>query len=204
LSEPSDICLTIADPDHYYIVSNRGSIGETDNHGKVLRRTKYDGSDYEAICTKDNQIYAFDESARRIDVIDEKDFKVRKSVYVHFAGGRNKSFEGLTYVPSEKKFIATIEKPAMVYELDEQLHVISQMETKQFGELSAVTYYKNYLWFLSDEGHCVMKVNPADYSIEKTWKLPVINPEGIAFDKDGNLLILSDDMAMLFKFKMDL
>ena len=79
IQEPSDICLTTDDPSHYYIVSNRGQIVETDSNGKVLRQTKWDGSDYEAICTKDNMIYAVDESMRRIDVFTESDFKLKKS-----------------------------------------------------------------------------------------------------------------------------
>lgn len=202
LAEPSDICLTTANPSHYYIVSNRGSIAETDSNGKILRHTKYDGSDYESVCVKDNMIYAFDESLRRIDVLNESDFKLKKSMVVPFAGGRNKGFEGLTYIPSEKKFITVIEKPAMIYELNEQLQIINQLQLKQFTELSAVTYYNNYLWFLSDENHEVMQVKPDDYSIIDRWKIPVINPEGICFDANGSLLIVSDDMSELFKFKM--
>jgi uncharacterized protein YjiK len=202
ISEPSDICLTSDNPSHYYIVSNRGSIAETDSNGKVLRKSKRDGSDYEAVCVKDHMIYAIDESLRRVDVINESDFKVRKSMVLHFAGGRNKAFEGLTYIPSQKKFITATETPVIVFELNEQLQVINQIQLKQFRELSALTYHDNYLWFLSDEDHEVMKVDPADYSIVKRWSIPVINPEGICFDEQGNLLIVSDDMEELFKFKI--
>jgi uncharacterized protein YjiK len=147
-------------------------------------------------------IYAIDESLRRVDVINESDFKVRKSMVLHFAGGRNKAFEGLTYIPSQKKFITATETPVIVFELNEQLQVINQIQLKQFRELSALTYHDNYLWFLSDEDHEVMKVDPADYSIVKRWSIPVINPEGICFDEQGNLLIVSDDMEELFKFKI--
>ena len=202
IAEPSDICLTTQDPSHYYIVSNRGCIAETDSTGKILRQTKYDGSDYEAICVKDNMIYALDESLRRIDVLMESDFKIKKSLYLNYAGARNKGFEGLVYIPEKKKFIAVIEKPAMIVELNEQLQVTNQLLLKQFSELSSITYHDNYLWLLGDEQHLVMKVNPDDYSIVKSWNIPVINPEGICFDANGNLLIVSDDMSELFKFKM--
>ena len=201
IQEPSDICLTTADPSHYYIVSNRGQIAETDSNGKVIRQTKWDGSDYEAICTKDNMIYAVDESMRRIDVFTESDFKLKKSMYLNYSGARNKGIEGITWVPDQKKFVCIIEKPAMVIELNEQLQVINQMLVKQFFELSSITYHDHYLWFLGDEQHLVQKVNPEDYSIVAKWNIPVINPEGICFDRSNNLLIVSDDMSELFKFK---
>jgi uncharacterized protein YjiK len=202
IAEPSDICLSPTDPSHFYIVSNRGCIAETDSSGKILRQTKYDGSDYEGICIKDNMIYALDESLRRVDILNESDFKLKKSVYINYSGARNKGFEGIVYMPDQKKFIAVIEKPAMIFELNEQLQVLSATRYKQFYELSSVTYHDHFLWLLGDEQHLVMKVNPEDYSIVNSWNLPVINPEGICFDKDNNLLIVSDDMSELFKFKM--
>lgn len=202
IDEPSDICLTSANPGHYYIVSNRGSIAETDSNGKVVRHTQWDGSDYEAICTKDNMIYAVDESMRRIDIMDESNFKLKKSVYLNYTGARNKGIEGLIYLPDQKKFIAVIEKPAMLIEMNEQLQVTSQTLMKQFFELSSITYHDHFLWLLGDENHEVMKVNPDDYTIVQRWSLPVVNPEGICFDASGNLLIVSDDMATLFKFRI--
>ncbi|MDB5284673.1 MAG: hypothetical protein JWO06_3748 [Bacteroidota bacterium] len=202
ISEPSDICLSARDPSHYYIVSNRGCLAETDSTGKVIRKTQYDGSDYEAVCVKDNMIYALDESLRRLDIMTESDFKIKKSLFLNYSGSRNKGFEGLVYIPGQKKFVAVIEKPATIVEMNDQMQVTNQLQLKQFHELSSVTYYNNFLWLLSDEDHEVLKVNPDDYSILGRWKLPVINPEGICFDNDGNLLIVSDDMSELFKFKI--
>jgi uncharacterized protein YjiK len=204
VAEPSDICQTTADPSHFYIVSNRGYLVETDSSGKIIiRSTKWDGgSDYEAICVKDNMIYAMDESLRRVDIMNESDFKIKKSLYFNYNGPRNKGFEGLTYIPSEKKFIAVIEKPAMIWEFNEQFQILNQYKPKQFYELSSVTYHDGFLWFLGDEAHKVYKCDPSDYSIIQQWNIPVDNPEGIVFDKDNNLVIVSDDLAMMFKFKI--
>src|SRR5580704_10180912 len=95
VAEPSDICLTTKDPSHYYVVSNRGYIAELNNDGKMVRQTKWDGgSDYEGICIKDGMIYAMDESLRRIDIMNESDFKIKKNVYLTYLGPRNKGFEG--------------------------------------------------------------------------------------------------------------
>jgi hypothetical protein len=46
----------------------------------------------------------------------------------------------------------------------------------------------------------LIKVNPDTYDVIQKWSLPVINPEGLAFDKDGNLLITCDDMQRLYYF----
>lgn len=202
IPEPSDICLSTIDPSHYYIVSNRGCIAETDSNGKILRHTPFDGSDYEGVCIKDNMIYAMDESMRRIDMINQSDFSLHRSYYLNYSGARNKGFEGLVYMPDRKLFVAVVEKPAIVMELNEQLQVVSQTQMRQFFELSSVTYHDKFLWFLSDENHEVMKVNPDNFAILKRWNLPVNNPEGICFDTNNNLLIVSDDMSELFKFKI--
>lgn len=202
MAEPSDICLTTADPSHYYVVGNRGQLAETDSTGYVLRHTRTDGSDYEAVCVKDGLIYAIDESLRRLDVFDEKTFEVKKSILIPYGGARNKGFEGLVYVPSKKAFITVVEKPAAIVELNDQLQIIGQIKLNAFRELSSVTYHDNFLWLLSDEDHMVMKVNPEDFSVVDKWVIPTTNPEGICFDANGNLLIVSDDMATLFKFKI--
>ena len=202
IDEPSDICMSSDDPSHFYIVGNRGNICLVDSNGNVLSKTKQDGGDYEACCVKDHQLYVMDESMRRIYVMDEKDLKIRKTMQVAYSGGRNKGFEGITYIPSQKKFILVIEKPAIIIELNEQLQVINEMRPKGLWELSAVTYHDNFLWLLSDEGHKVMKVNPDGYDIVDQWNIPVVNPEGITFDANGNLLIVSDDMGKLYKFKI--
>jgi uncharacterized protein YjiK len=202
IDEPSDICISSEDPNHFFIVGNRGTLAEVDENGKVLRHTKQDGSDYEAVCVKDNMIYAIDESLRRVDLIDPKDFTVKKDYFLSFAGARNKAFEGITYNPNTKHFIAIIEKPGVIMELNEDFQLLSMKHSKKFRELSSITFHDNFLWLLSDEDHTVMKVNPTDYSVIDEWMIPVINPEGIVFDKEGNLVIVSDDEGTLYKFKI--
>ena len=71
IDEPSDICHSSIDPTHYIVVGNRGSLCEIDENGKTIRSTQNNGSDYEACCTKDGQLYVVDESVRRVDLVDE-------------------------------------------------------------------------------------------------------------------------------------
>jgi uncharacterized protein YjiK len=202
IDEPSDICMTSDDPSHFYVVGNRGNIAVIDSNGNVISNSKQNGSDYEGCCVKDHQLYVFDESFRRISVMDETTGKTKKNMVVPYMGARNKAYEGITYNPIEKKFIAVIEKPATIYELNEQLQVTNEIRFKGAWELSAVTYHDHFLWLLSDESHKVMKVNPDTYDVVDQWTIPVVNPEGISFDANGNLLIVSDDLGKLYKFKI--
>jgi uncharacterized protein YjiK len=202
IDEPSDISISNGNPTHFFVVGNRGTLAEIDDNGHVLRHTRPDGSDYEAVCVKDNMIYAIDESLRRVDVIDTADFKVKKNYFIPFAGARNKSYEGLTYNPKSKRFVTVIEKPGVIVELNEDMQIVGQTYSKKFRELSSITYYDGFMWLLSDEDHRIMKANATDYSVIDEWEIPVINPEGIAFDNAGNILIMSDDEATLYKFKI--
>ena len=68
-------------------------------------------------------------------------------------------------------------------------------------DISAATFYKDHLWLLGDEDMTVYKLNPKNYQVLNSLKLPVVNPEGLTFDTNGNLLILSDDMQLLYYFK---
>ena len=75
-----------------------------------------------------------------------------------------------------------------------------QFQIEKINDMSSACYYNHKLWLLSDEDHTVFKMNPDDYTIEKKFSVPVYNPEGICFDEDGTMRIVSDDMHRLFVF----
>jgi hypothetical protein len=39
-----------------------------------------------------------------------------------------------------------------------------------------------------------------NYEIEKTWDINILNPEGFCFDENNNLIVISDDLEMLYNF----
>jgi sugar lactone lactonase YvrE len=53
---------------------------------------------------------------------------------------------------------------------------------------------------LSDDDRTVLKVNPTNYEVVSKWIVPIINPEGIAFNAEGKLIIVSDDRKMIYYF----
>ncbi len=199
VEEPSDICLS-SDLQSYFVVGNRGGIIQMDSTGKVLMKKTSDGSDYEAVALFKDKLLVVDESYRRIDVYNPTNFLKEKSVLLQDGGARNQSFEGITYLPTQHKIILITEKPVRIIELNEDLQIISDNLAPQFKELSSATWANNKLFLLSDEEEEIYEVDSNNYSKLKTFKVPILNPEGLAFDKNGKLLIVSDDRQTLYTF----
>jgi len=198
IGEPSGICIT--DNKQYFVVSDDGYFYEIDTNGKVLRSEML-GMDLEDACAVGNNLYVMDESLRRVYVLDAQTWKLKATHTINYNGGRNLGFESITYIPEKKHFIIITEKqPILLMETDENFNVLNEVEIKDISDISSATYYNQKLWLLSDEDHTVFKVSPDDFSVEKKWNIPIYNPEGICFDNDGTMRIVSDDCQRLYIF----
>jgi len=198
--EPSDIC-TAANPQQYYVVGNRGELSLVDSMGKSLLTVDNAGADYEGICRVDKLLYVVDETYRRVDVYDAANLKRSYSVTLNDHGGLNQSFEGITHDPITNNFYVITEKPVVLHQYNSDW-----METKVFSDLgikeaSSITIYNGFLWVLSDEKMEVYKVDLNTFQIVSRHKINVLNPEGICFDKNGNMIIMSDDRQTQYTFK---
>jgi uncharacterized protein YjiK len=198
IAEPSGICVT-ADQ-HYFIASDDGILYEIDKDGKVLR-SRMLGMDLEDICAIGTDLYIMDESLRRVYVLDENTWKQKAMHHINYNGPRNKGFESITYIPEKKHFIVITEKnPILLMETDENFNVINEVQIDHINDMSSATYYNHKLWLLSDEDHTVFKVNPDDFTIENKFNVPIFNPEGICFNDDGTMRVVSDNMQRLYIF----
>lgn len=204
VTEPSDICINPLNTDNFYIVSDNGYLYETDKEGKILRTANFYGIDTEAVFAKDDKVYVVQEFSRKITVLDAKNLEVIKNKRVDYGGGRNKAFEAFTFNEAKNVFIVITEKdPIVLFELDENLNVVNELDLKTIArDISAATYHDNFLYLLSDEDRTVFKLDPTSYKILEEMIVPIINPEGIAFDKNNNLVIASDDLKKIFYFNL--
>ncbi|MGK4567529.1 SdiA-regulated domain-containing protein [Flavobacterium sp. 3HN19-14] len=202
IPEPSDVCFR-PDGKSMFIVSDNGFLFETDTEGKIIRKADYAGLDNEAVYVDEKYVYAVEEVTRKIKIFDVNTLKLERTVNLPYSGGRNKGYEALTFNKAKNKFVILTEKdPVYLFELDADLKVVNEINMSKIArDISAATYYNNALWLLSDEDMTVFKLDPNTYEVLAKWKVPIINPEGIAFDKSGNLLIQSDDMKRLYFFK---
>ena len=200
VKEPSDICLSPSG-NSFYIVSDNGVLYETDLNGKILREAAETGYDFEAVYSDENYVYVADEMTRKIHLYSHSDLKLEKTIRVPYSGGRNQAYESLTWNKTKKRLILITEyNPTWIFELDEDFKVVNEIKFKNARDISAATWHDGYLWFLSDEDRTVMKIDPETYKVVDSWLIPVINPEGIAFTKEGQLVIASDDLEKLFYF----
>jgi uncharacterized protein YjiK len=115
--------------------------------------------------------------------------------------GRNKGYEGITYNGTKGVFLLATEKdPSFIFELDQTWHSNNEIDFKGLGDVSAITFYDGKIYVLSDESHQLWMCDALTYKPIRKFYLPIINPEGVAFDKSGNLYIVSDDRAILYHF----
>lgn len=200
VTEPSDICLNPHNPKHYFVASDDGYLHEMNREGKITRTADFKGLDVEAVCMMGDDLLVVEEFTRKINVFDSKTLELKRSIVIPYGGGRNKGYEAIAYNPLKDVVVLTTEKsPSWIFELDKNLNVVNQFEIKISRDISAATFYNDHLWLLSDEDRTVFKLNEK-YEVIQSWIVPVINPEGMAFDEDGTLLILSDNMQRLYFF----
>jgi uncharacterized protein YjiK len=199
IPEPSDVCLS-ADGNHLYIVSDNGYLYKTDKNGKILQKATFTGIDFEGVYATETTVFVSDEAVRKIHHFSADDLSFQKSAIVSYQGGRNKGFESITYHQQRNVFVLVTEKdPILIREYDADFKLKAEYPFKHTRDISAATWHDNHIWFLSDEDRLIMKLNPKNYEVLASWKIPVINPEGIAF-VDDKLIILSDDLEKMYVF----
>ncbi|MCS6819574.1 MAG: SdiA-regulated domain-containing protein, partial [Chitinophagales bacterium] len=176
---------------------------QTDDKGTILRKAPHSGLDFEGVTVDENYVYVVEEMTRTIILFDKKNLEKTGIRRIAYHGARNKGYESIAYNEAKKCFVLITERdPIWIHELDENFLVKNEVRFKNASDISAATFYNGKLYLLSDENHAVFQVNPMDYTVEKIFKLNVINPEGICFSPNGVMKILSDDMAMLFDYRL--
>lgn len=199
--EPSDICYNPVS-DTFFIVSDDGILSETGHDGKTIRKINQTDTDFEAVYCDDHAVYAVDETHRNIWQYDLITLKPIRTLNIPYSGGRNRGYEAFTANKTKNLHLIFTEKnPAWLFELDNDFKIVNQVDISGLAaDIAAATYHGKFLWLLSDEDMAVLKLDPITYEVVGKWKLPLINPEGIAFDKDGRMLITCDDMQRLYYF----
>jgi uncharacterized protein YjiK len=203
VQEPSDLIYSPISQT-FFVASDNGYLAEIDKKGNLLQKSEVFGIDFEGICLHNNQIIAVDETPRMFYRL-ERDFSVIHQKRINYSGGRNKGFESIAFHPLKKTFLTATEKdPSILFELDTLFNVLGEKRLPfRIGDISALAYHENFLWILSDEDRTLYKCHIENFSLQKSFLLPIINPEGLAFDEKGDLYICSDDMEKMYVFSKD-
>lgn len=201
IPEPSDITLSRTG-NSFYIVSDDGILFETDLRGNIIRRASFTGIDFEGVYADENAIYVVDETTRKIHQFSYSGLQLERTLTFPYSGARNSGFESITYNKQKGCFILITEtNPVIIFEVDSNFRQLNEIKWNQSRDVSGATWYDGHIWILSDEDMMVFKCDPLTYRPLAKWEINVLNPEGIAFDENGQMYIVSDDLERLYFFK---
>ncbi len=200
VQEPSDVAYN-KDSKTLYIVSDNGNLYECDTLGNILREAPSEGWDYEAVEVRDSSVYVSDESARKIIRHSKKDLSIKNVYHVRWHAGRNEGVESLTYNETKKCFVMIAEKgPTTIIEVNADFVSVYEQRFSYARDISSARWYNGYMYLLSDEDHCIFQCDPITYKPIRIFNIDVLNPEGICFDGNGNVIISADDLQRLYYF----
>jgi len=198
IPEPSDLTFF---NNQWMVVSDNGFLYSCTLDFSSCSKTGVTGADFEALATNGDFLWVSEESLRNIRVYNKKLEKV-KNLLIHENGPLNAGFEALAYDSVRSVLIAITESPPLLLEINDDVPSGVRYPLSVRGDISAATVYNGFLWLLSDERRLIYKYSLPDYKILQIYSIPVVNPEGIAFDTDGKLLILSDDRQTIYYFDL--
>lgn len=205
VKEPSDLVVVPGDgPAKFFVVSDDGWVALMNDGGRVLRRSGAVAYDLEGALLLDGVLMVVDERSRRVLWLDTATFGVQRKLSVPYMGGRNKGYEAIVWHPVKECFLLVTERdPVTIFELDRDLKVINEVEfDRRIRDISSGAWHNGDLWLLSDMDRLLLRCDPVDYSIRQRWSVPIINPEGMAFGRDGHIHIVSDDRQRLYTFRI--
>lgn len=201
IPEPSDLAYHAQSQTFYVVSDDEGCIAQIDSTGRLMRKSHQLGYDLEALAQRGEQWYWMDEMTRTLGLVTA-DFDEVKRIQLSYFGGRNKAFESLVWIEDHQVLLAITERdPIWVWTMNSDLEVMSQIELPvKTRDISGATWFNGKLWLLSDEDRTVFECSYPEFRVERSFLLPIINPEGLAFDTSGKLYVCSDDLERLFVF----
>ena len=200
IPEPSDIVYDSASK-HFFIVSDHGMLFECDLTGKIIRKANDEGLDFEGVEVTDSFVYVSDETPRKVYKYNKTDLSLVRTYDVTWGGASNKAFESITYNPAKKCFILVSEAPVVIIEYNNDFKEIGRQSFHGARDMSGARWYKGNIYLLSNLDETIFKCDPLTYDIKEYYKIDVLNPEGLAFDADGNVSVTSDDLQRIYFFK---
>ncbi len=207
IPETSDLSFG-SSTDILYTVSDRtAKVYKITTKGKVLSELAYSGSDLEGVCYVENQFLCVTEE--RLRTIIKLDFQgnqlAQKAIPVE-KNDENQGLEGISYATFNKHFYILNEKnPDLLIETDENLNVLKSYPLSFANDYSGICVdnVNQQLWIVSDESASVSRCTMKGELIE-SYRIPVTNPEGIAYNPETNeLFIISDSEARLYLFQIN-
>jgi uncharacterized protein YjiK len=200
IPEPSGIVYN-KENGHYYVVSDHGLLFECDQSCRIIRKASVDGMDFEGVEVKDSFVYVSDETPRKVYKYRKSDLSLLRVFDVSWGGAANKAFESIAYNQKKKCFVLVSQDPVSIVEYDDNFREIQRYPFRHARDISDASWYGGNLYLLSNKDETIFKCDPMTYDVIAYYKINILNPEGLAFDSEGNVSITSDDLQRLYSFK---
>jgi len=204
--EPSGLDLSY-DEKSFWVVSDQNSkVYLLDSWGNKIKNFKIKGKDLEGITVvNDSTLAVVLERSREVVILDTTGNELKRTK-LDLKGDLNSGLEGITYSPVEKKYYLLNEKkPILLITLDENLVELTRDTLNLSKDVSGIFYddTDSTLWILSDESKRIFKTDLSGNQIDE-FKIKVVQPEGITFNKDRTkLYLVSDKTESLYIFNLD-
>jgi len=206
IPETSDLCFGSNNSILYTVSDNTAKVYKISGAGKILAELQYKGTDPEGICYVDNQfLYLAEERQRIIFKLDLQGNQLEQTSIAVEKNDDNQGLEGISYATFNKHFYILNEKnPGLLIETDENMNVLKNHSLTFSSDYSGICVdnINQQLWIVCDEAATVNQCNMQGELI-KSYRIPVSNPEGIAYDPlSSKLYIVSDAEARLYSFEI--
>ncbi len=207
IPETSDLCFGSNNTILYTVSDNTAKVYKISVAGKILAELQYQGSDPEGICNVNNQfLYLAEERQRIIYKLDLQGNQLEQRAITVEKNEDNNGLEGISYALLNKHFYILNEKnPGILIETDENLNVLKNYPLRFSSDYSGICVdnTNQQIWIVCDEAATVNQCT-MEGELIKSYRIPVSNPEGIAFDPLSNkLYIVSDAEARLYYFEIN-
>jgi len=207
IKETSDLCFGATKDILYTVSDNTAKPYKISTTGKVLSVLNYTGFDLEGITYVDNKfLYVAEERLRVIVKLDLQGNKIEQKAIPVEKNDENQGLEGISYATFNNHFYILNEmNPGLLIETDQNLNVLKNYTLKFAEDYSGVCVdnVNQQLWIVSDLSATVNQCTMQGELI-KSYRIPVSNAEGIAFDpKTNKLYIISDSEARLYFFQIN-
>jgi uncharacterized protein YjiK len=207
IPDPSDLCFGEKSDILYTVSDHTAKVYSISTRGETLTELQYSGEDPEGICYVNHQfLYVAEERLRTILKLDLQGNRLEQKVIPVERNEDNQGLEGISYATFNKHFYLLNEiNPGLLIETNESLTVVNSFPLTFAVDYSGICVdnINQQLWILSDVSATINQCTMTGVLI-KSYRIPVKNPEGIAFDPSTKkLYIISDAEAKLYLFEIN-
>ena len=218
IPEASGICF-IKKSNTLIVSNDEGWLYKLKTNGKILRKKYLGKYDLEGVAynKSSNKLLLCVEKKESILVVDRINFKIDKEVkikrvYKNIKLLKKTKKQGIEAIAIKDKEIYLSnqsskkwpnENASVVFKIngiDKKEAKITKIYNHGYSDIAGLTFYKGYLYMVSDKKNLLIKYDLKNNKTLKKTKLPKSAQEGICFDDKKNIYI-ADDNGRILKYK---